>query len=137
MKMKKTMTMKNDSISDFTVQELFDLQSHLQNIMFDKKLPTDSIEDFKYSILALISELGEVLDADRRWKNVRKKPLEEPDKKLDELCDCMAFLINAILYSGFSSKQFIVAFLTKNYKNIKRYIDSQIQIGDENNDSNS
>ena len=58
--------------NELTVRELFELQQKLQNTMFQVETPVDSVEDFKYSILALIGELGEVLDADRRWKNIRK-----------------------------------------------------------------
>ena len=54
-----------------TLPEMFMMQSALQKVMFDKTTPNDSVEDFKYSVLALIGELGEVLEADKRWKNIR------------------------------------------------------------------
>ena len=46
-----------------SIEELFERQSSLQFRMFNKETPIDSVEDFKYSILALIGELGEVLEA--------------------------------------------------------------------------
>lgn len=101
------------------LNRMFILQMHLQNVMFNKKLPVDSVEDFKYSILGLLGELGEVLEADKRWKNVRSGICNR-ENKLDELVDCMAFLINAILYSGFTADEFGKAFEKKNIKNFER-----------------
>lgn len=107
-----------------TVRKLFELQQNLQFAMFKTETPVDSVEDFKYSILALIGELGEVLDADRRWKNIRKGAYSR-EAKLDELVDCMAFLLNAILYSGYSAEEFEKAFMDKNRKNFERYYEEE------------
>lgn len=105
--------------SKLTVAEMFKMQQELQAEMLDKGTPKDSVEDFKYSVLALISELGEVLDADRRWKNIRGKAVSFEEKK-EELCDCMAFMINMILYSGISAELFCDEFIKKNKKNFER-----------------
>lgn len=113
-----------EKASSLSVEELFELQVKLQQCMFESTLPTDSVEDFKYSILALIGELGEVLDADRRWKNVRKGTYNR-EAKLDELVDCMAFLLNAILYSGYTPEEFVREFKRKNAKNFIRYFKEQ------------
>lgn len=107
-----------------TLPEMFMMQSALQKVMFDKTTPNDSVEDFKYSVLALIGELGEVLDVDKRWKNIRGNVYMR-EAKLDELVDCMAFMVNMILYSGFSSLEFSKAFSEKNAKNFKRWHDEQ------------
>ena len=108
--------------NELTVRELFELQQKLQNTMFQVETPVDSVEDFKYSMLALIGELGEVLDADRRWKNIRKGAYNR-EAKLDELVDCMAFLLNAILFSGYSAEELEKACKSKNEKNFIRYYD--------------
>lgn len=88
--------------------------------MFGYDLPSDSVEDFKYSVLALIGELGEVLEADKRWKNVRNGKYDR-EGKLDELVDCMAFMLNMILFSGFTVKEFTKAFVIKNSRNFERF----------------
>ena len=98
---------------------MFELQKELQNKMFLANLPDDSVEDFKYSVLGMISELGEVLDADRRWKNVRAKP-ENKAAKLEEIADVLAFFINMCLYSGYDSHDIYEAFINKTYKNFER-----------------
>lgn len=115
---------ESEQESCLRVRELFELQAKLQECMFETILPTDSVEDFKYSILALIGELGEVLDADRRWKNIRKGAYDR-EAKLDELVDCMAFLLNAILYSGYTPEEFEKEFKRKNAKNFIRYFKEQ------------
>ena len=103
----------------FTFNEMLQMQIALQYRMFGNELPSDSVEDFKYSILGLIGELGEALEADTRWKNCRQKGYKK-EEKLDELVDCMAFLLNAILYSGFNTIEFVEAFKKKNHKNFQR-----------------
>lgn len=110
----------NNSTTWLTLEELFQMQKRLQKVMFGYELPNDSVEDFKYSVLALIGELGEVLDADKRWKNIRKGEANS-EAKLDELVDCMAFLINMILFSGFTSSEFGEAFKKKNERNFERF----------------
>lgn len=103
------------------LESMFDMQSILQNRMFGKLAdgPKDSVEDFHYSITALVSEIGEVLSADKRWKNARNAHYDKKEK-LFELVDCMAFLVNAIQYSGFTAKEFYEAFAEKNQINLHR-----------------
>lgn len=108
------------SMKDMKVSDLFMMQERLQKVMFDFDLPVDSVEDFKYSVLALIGELGEVLEADKRWKNVRNGKYDR-EGKLDELVDCMAFMVNMVLFSGFTAEEFNRAFATKNNRNFERF----------------
>lgn len=103
-----------------TLSKMFNMQSKLQAAMFGYDLPSDSVEDFKYSVLALIGELGEVLEADKRWKNIRNYKYDR-EGKLDELVDCMAFMLNMILFSGFTVEEFTKAFVTKNNRNFERF----------------
>ena len=99
--------------------ELFEMQKDLQGQMFGKETPIDSVEDYHYSMTAMVSEIGEVLSADKRWKNARNSYYSR-EEKLEELVDCMAFLINAILYSGYTPDEFYKAFVEKNKKNFER-----------------
>lgn len=105
--------------SKLRVADLFQMQADLQKEMFGYDLPKDSVDDFEYSMLALIGEMGEVLAADKRWKNIRKGGFY-PEQKIEELCDCMAFLINMILFSGITPQYFCEAFIMKNKKNFDR-----------------
>lgn len=108
------------SMKEMKVSDLFMMQERLQNVMFGYELPVDSVEDFKYSVLAFIGELGEVLEADKRWKNIRNYKYDR-EGKLDELVDCMAFMVNMVLFSGFTAEEFNRAFAAKNNRNFERF----------------
>lgn len=65
-------------------------------------LPYDSVQLCSYHIQQLVSEIGEVLDADKRWKNFRNEKYD-PDAKLGEIADCMIVLMNLAIFSGFNA----------------------------------
>lgn len=65
-------------------------------------LPADDPKLCSFHIQQLISEIGEVLDADKRWKNFRNTKYD-PESKLDEIADCFIVLMNIAMYSGFSA----------------------------------
>lgn len=121
MKKKRMKMMTEVHVQKNNLKNMFDMQEELQAKMFNKLTdgPIDSVEDFHYSITALVAEIGEVLTADKRWKNIRNAYYDK-DEKLEELADCMAFLINAVLYSGFDSETFYNAFAKKNVVNMNR-----------------
>lgn len=99
-----------------TLQELFEKQAGnqremLRNGMYDgqvggpldTELPIDSVALSSYHIQQLVSEIGEVLDADKRWKNIRNKKYE-PKDKLEEIADCFIVLMNVAMFSGFDGE---------------------------------
>lgn len=69
-------------------------------------LPRDDVGLFSYHIQQLVSEIGEVLEADKRWKNFRNVKYDK-DKKLDEIADCMIVLMNLVMFSGFSAEDIL------------------------------
>ena len=109
MKMMTTgkMTMSESDVNAYTnFKDLFDMQKSnqinmLKNGMYDqyidwvtkneRKLPIDHPQLASYHIQQLISEIGEVLDADKRWKNMRNDKYDK-DNKLDEIADCFIVL---------------------------------------------
>lgn len=64
-------------------------------------LPADSPTMFSYQLQGEISELGEVLEADKRWKNMRNAHYDS-EQKLEELADCFIYLMNMCMWSGYS-----------------------------------
>ena len=74
--------------------------------MISDELPRDDTGLFSYHIQQLMSEIGEVLEADKRWKNFRNARYDK-DKKLDELADCMIVLMNIVMFSGFSAEDIL------------------------------
>lgn len=107
-------------MADFN--ELFDRQVQLQSMMVDKGMydgidpfiviPQDVPELSSYHVQQLVSEIGEVLEADKRWKNFRNERYDK-EAKLDELADCFIVLMNIAMFSGFSASDIYDAITKK------------------------
>ena len=99
-----------------TLQDLFNHQmvnqnKMLQNGMYDvfksestHSIPVDDVKLMSYHIQQLMSEIGEILDADKRWKNFRNQKNDE-NAKLEEIADCFIVLMNIAMFSGFNGAQ--------------------------------
>lgn len=112
MKMKATTTGK---MTDFgtSFESLFLQQMQNQQMLIDKEqydkykddktntVPVDDIGLFSYNIQQLMSEIGEVLDADKRWKNFRNEK-NDSNGKLEEIADCFIVMMNIAMFSGFN-----------------------------------
>lgn len=97
--------------------DLFNEQSDNQNNMLKKgmydKCINNSVSDYSvpidvpslssYHIQQLVSEIGEVLDADKRWKNFRNEKYDK-EAKAEELADCFIVLMNVCMFSGLSGE---------------------------------
>lgn len=108
------------------LEELFERQKKNQEHMLRSGMYNDYVDmltrtkdlpfDFpllsSYHIQQLVSEIGEVLDADKRWKNFRNTKFE-PDAKLEEIADCFIVLMNVAMFSGFTGEQLVKAIADK------------------------
>lgn len=103
----KMSTMMNGKIS---FEEIFKKQMQNQNRMLALGLyenenavevPFDDVKISSYHIQQLISEIGEVLSADKRWKNFRNEKYDK-ENKLEEIADCFIVLMNIAMFSGIS-----------------------------------
>lgn len=106
-----TMTGKMSSVMT-SLQGLFNAQKHTQQILLaagkyedyckgstDMTLPDDSVSLSSYHIQQLVSEIGEILDADKRWKNFRNEKYDKA-AKAEEIADCFIVLMNVAMFSG-------------------------------------
>lgn len=109
----------SNSQSTATLLELFEKQAENQRAMLEKGMYNEFIDDGKeiavmglpvdkptlasYHIQQLVSEIGEVLDADKRWKNFRNEKYDK-DAKAEELADCFIVLMNICMYSGLTAE---------------------------------
>ena len=121
-KMMKTMNGKTNN--PVTLQDLFNIQMKnqskmLQEGMYDMfknesttTIPVDDVKLMSYHIQQLMSEIGEVLDADKRWKNFRNTKYDEA-AKLEEIADCFIVLMNVVMFSGFDGVQLTEAIENK------------------------
>ncbi|WP_372674180.1 dUTPase [Acidithiobacillus sp.] len=103
------------------LNSLFDMQKELQKNFYEKELPADEPNIMGNNILALLAELGEVMQEDKRWKNWCKNPPTPNFKnKKKEIIDCIHFMINICLYSGMDANEMYNLFTNKNKENITR-----------------
>lgn len=86
--------------------------------------PADNISLSSYHVQQLMSEIGEVLDADKRWKNFRNDKYDK-EAKAEELADCFIVLMNICMFSGFTSDEIEEAILSKIDKVSKRISESK------------
>lgn len=113
-----------------SLEELFEVQGENQRKMFKQGmyagfasselsdevalsgLPVDSPALSSYHIQHLVSEIGEVLDADKRWKNFRNEKYDKA-AKVDELADCFIVLMNICMYSDINAGELELAIMDK------------------------
>lgn len=67
-------------------------------------VPYDDIGLFSYHMQQLQSEIGEVLEADKRWKNFRNVYYDREHKK-EEIADCFIVLMNIAMFSGINADE--------------------------------
>ena len=101
---------------DTTLEKLYNAQLLNQRLLFVKgaydnfkhdtkeSVPCDDVSLSSYHIQQLMSEIGEVLECDKRWKNYRNDKFDK-DAKLEELADCFIELLNIAMFSNFSAKE--------------------------------
>ena len=61
--------------------------------------PVDDPHLCSYHVQQLVSEIGEVLEADKRWKNFRNDKYDKK-AKAEEIADCFIVLMNIAMFSG-------------------------------------
>lgn len=88
---------------------------------FNVELPIDDPKLFSYHVQQLMSEIGELLDADKRWKNFRNGKYDK-DSKLEEIADCFIVLVNICLFSDVSHIELINKVIDK-IKEVRRRVD--------------
>lgn len=93
----------------------------LEKTSFNIELPVDDPKLFSYHVQQLMSEIGELLDADKRWKNFRNGKYDK-DSKLEEIADCFIVLVNICLFSGVSYIELINKVIDK-IKEVRRRVD--------------
>lgn len=109
---KKRTKMSGKTTNAVTLQQLFNTQLVTQDKLISKgvydrykdehtvTVPVDDVGLASYHIQQLMSEIGEVLDADKRWKSHRNDKCDK-QAKLEELADCFVVLMNVAMFSGF------------------------------------
>lgn len=82
------------------------------DVEYGCELPIDNTRMASYHVQQLVSEIGEVLSSDKRWKNMRNNH-NCPENKLEEIADCIIVGMNIAMYSGFTGEQLEEAIFNK------------------------
>ena len=82
------------------------------DVEYGCELPIDNKRMASYHVQQLVSEIGEVLSSDKRWKNMRNNH-NCPENKLEEIADCIIVGMNIAMYSGFTGEQLEEAIFKK------------------------
>jgi len=122
------MTGKNNlSLNDLFIQQMVNQDKMLHDGMYDEyksehtsTVPVDDVKLASYHVQHLISEVGEVLDADKRWKNFRNEKYDK-DAKIEEIADCFIVLMNIAMYSGMDGRELTEAIKSKLDKVSERF----------------
>lgn len=103
-----------------SMEMVFNMQKEFQK-MLGNEVPCDNPDMLAHHLLGLVTEIGEVAQADKRWKKNKRNDHYSYDEKLKEIADVFIFLINVCLYSNITSYQLINAVSDKIEENIERY----------------
>lgn len=121
---------KSKSLNDLFVCQMKNQDKFLRSGIYDRfkdettmTVPVDDVGLASYHVQQLMSEIGEVLEADKRWKSHRN---DKNDKggKLEELADCFIVLMNMVMFSGFDGNDLEEAIEEKLKKVSDRFEDA-------------
>ena len=110
--------MPNDSLSSLFEKQYENQAMLIQSGKYDcftnkrGMLPSDDPKLCSYHIQQLVSEIGEILEADKRWKSFRNDKYDKP-AKADEIADCFIVLMNVAMFSGMTSEELYEAVNSK------------------------
>ncbi|AEJ39871.1 hypothetical protein TPY_1690 [Sulfobacillus acidophilus TPY] len=102
------------------LEEIFTWQHQFnQQLRRDRQLDWDAATWIQKEALALMVELGEVVEEARFkwWKN--PEPIQ-PEKLHEELVDVLHFFISMCLDAGLDAESLYQAYLKKNQENFRR-----------------
>lgn len=104
----------------------FNEQVKFQERVTGAKCPSDNTEQFKYHVVAMVEEMGEVVRADKRWKTHRNTRYEH-DEKVDEIADVFITAMNLAIHSGMNVIDVENAIANKIAENFRRLEEVEVQ----------
>lgn len=109
------------------MERAFEAQKMFQRRLNGSNAIGDDPEEFSQQIVQLVEELGELLQADKRWREYRGDKFNEIEKE-KELADVFIVAMNLAIFSGVSYEKLVGAIKEKIGINFERIC------GDENAD---
>lgn len=109
------------------LEKIFDKQIDRQNQIQGRDSYGENLIEMYNSATAAMVEIGEMLQADTRWKQLvtksKKAPVCNPDKFLEEWSDAFIYMLNVLIYYGASIENIKEAVENKLIINDKRFAD--------------
>lgn len=119
----RMMSGKMNNFNDIYNRQIEFQQSILNKGLYGENmemtLPKDKPNLVSYHVQQLVSEIGEVLTADKRWKSFRNEHIDLINKK-EEIADCFIVLMNMALFSGMSADELFETISAKQEVNFER-----------------
>lgn len=105
------------------IKKIFANQVQFQRKLNDLDiLPRDIPELFANSLLLMVEEIGEVLKEDKRWKSNFRSGKYDEENKIEELTDIFIVMMNLLIFSGLSIKEFMKEVEKKQVVNFERML---------------
>ena len=105
------------------LEKIFDKQTDRQYAINGSDCYGGNFKEVYNSATAAMVELGEMLQADTRWKALvtksKKEPIYNEEKFLEEWSDAFIYMLNVLIYYGAS------------IEDIKKAIENKLAINDE------
>ena len=99
------------------IGKIFDMAKNIQHVKNNgDMLPKDDPVKAFVMLSALVVEVGETLQEDKRWKSLvgdTRVHINNKENKIEELADVFIYLINAVLYSNVDADEFVEIVLAK------------------------
>ena len=113
-----------------TFSRLYKKQIAFQHLLGNKNIPRDDPQVMSQHLFGLVGEVGEVAQADQRWKTNGRNTHYNREEKLEEIADCLIYLLNVCIYSDISAEELQLAAYKKLVKNAERYKAKEKSDGD-------
>jgi len=108
-------------MTDFTINEMLEMQNKLQERYKDKWEPIGT-ETGKNKLLWMLGEVGEVIDIIK--KNGGTKASEDAELRqnlVEEMADVLMYYNDVLLCYGISAEELKASYISKYEKNMKRW----------------
>ena len=122
-------------LEDRKLEKMFSMRKEFQSKLLNKPqeiFPMDDVDQYRYTMLALVSEIGEILSCDKRWKDFRKPKvlkIEDREAKDIEIVDLLKFVFNLCLFSNIDCDYLYHLYIKKHKINMER-LHNQIIVGE-------
>lgn len=101
--------------------QLYKKQLEFQKLIGNTDIPRDDPDMMAHHLLGLVTEVGEVSQADKRWKKNKRNTHYDKLEKVMEISDVFIFLLNVLIYSDIPPEAILSSVEMKIQENTNRY----------------